>query len=279
MRVAILILGVALVAAACERAAGDVLDGVGLVPPSQPASTPGSRRWPNEPPAFVPVTDQPWDRIVPPDQWSYLRRSSSKDDEIVRDTSAPFSPPDVLKIVFTTDMKRDHEPSVHWVGLARPTEIYTGWWMSTSANWSCSAAGCGKIAFLFPDDDNGAGVIYSNLAGVTGSHYVNVATTWPSTGYRFWDPNVTKTPVYDAGWYRVEWYVKWESRAGAGDGIIRWWVNGILNGDYRDVPFPAIRGFVEFQHAPTRQVPPPAEQYMYIDHTYVSTPLTEGGGS
>jgi hypothetical protein len=292
MRSAILILGVVLIAAACEQVAGD-------------ASTPVSRRWPNEPSGFVKVTDQPWDRIVQPDtsaqqpldrlvkraggvlssepvrpdDWSYRRRSSSKDDEIVRDTPAPFSPPDVLKIVFTTDMKRDHEPSVHWAGLARPTEIYTGWWMRTSPNWSCSAAGCGKIAFLFPDDDNGSGVTYTNLAGVNGSHYVNVATTWPSTGYRFWEPNMTKTPVYDDRWYRVEWYVKWDSRAGAGDGIIRWWVNGILNGDYRNVPFPAIRGFVEFQHAPTRQVPPPAEQYMYIDHTYISTPLAEGGGS
>ena len=57
---------------------------------------------------------------------------------------------------------------------------------------------------------------------------------------------------------------------GANDGIIRWWVNGVLNGDYRNVPYPAIRGFVEFQHAPTLQNPPPAEQYMYIDHTHVS---------
>ena len=121
-----------------------------------------------------------------------------------------------------------------------------------------SAAGCGKITFLLPDAKNGVGVTYSNLAGVTGSHYINIATTWPSTGYRFWDPNVTRTPVYDDRWYRVEWYARWDTRPGANDGMIRWWVNGALNGDYDNVPFPAIRGFIEFQHAPTRQAPPPS---------------------
>ena len=200
--------------------------------------------------------------------WSYLRRSSSKDDDIVKDAGAPSSPPNALRIVFTTDMQRDHEPSVHFISLPKVTEIYAGWWMKLSPNWTCSPAGCGKITFLFPESANG-GVIYSNLAGTNGSHYVDVATTWQSTGYKFWQPNVTQTRVDNDRWYQVEWYVKWASHADATDGIVRWWVNGELNGDYRNVPFPAIRGFVEFQHASTRQDPPPTEQYMYIDHTYV----------
>ena len=114
---------------------------------------------------------------------------------------------------------------------------------------------------------------YSNLADAgNGQHYVNIATTWPSTGYKFWNPNVAKTIVNKNEWFRVEWYVKWESSPGAGDGILRWWVNGVLNGDYRNVPFPAIAGFLEFQHAPTLQNVPSVEQYMYIDHTRVRIP-------
>ena len=255
-------------------------------------------RWPHEPNRFVTLTDQPWDRIVmptaasgvarlvakahavlfdAPDQeggWRYLRRSSSKDDEIVADATAPASPPGVLRITFTTDMQRDHEPSVHFVGLPRVAEVYSGWWMKLSPNWTCSPAGCGKITFLLPDSAN-AGVIYSNLAGRDGTHYVNVATTWPSTGYKFWPNNVTQTRVDDDRWYRVEWYVKWASAPDVADGIIRWWVDGELNGDHRSVPFPAVPGFLEFQHASTRQNPPPTEQYMYIDHTYVSVPVQQ----
>jgi hypothetical protein len=36
------------------------------------------------------------------------------------------------------------------------------------------------------------------------------------------------------------------------------------------VHYPSERFFVEFQHAPTIEIAPPAEQYMYIDHTRVS---------
>jgi hypothetical protein len=46
-------------------------------------------------------------------------------------------------------------------------------------------------------------------------------------------------------------------------------VNGTLNGDYRDVRYPACC-FLQFEFAPTLQKPPLAEQYMYIDHAYVS---------
>jgi len=228
--------------------------------------------WPNDPPAFRTISDQQWD-LLNGNGWNFLRRTGSKDPDIVADATAPFSAVNALRMIFTTDMQRDSEPSVHWIGLSRPREVYSGWWMKVSANWTCSPAGCGKITFLFPDWNNGAGVTYSNLANAgNNQHYVNIATTWPSTGYKFWEPNVTKTIVNKNEWFRVEWYVKWESSPGAGDGIIRWWVNGVLNGDYRNVPFPAIAGFLEFQHAPTLQNVPSVEQYMYIDHTRVRTP-------
>jgi hypothetical protein len=228
--------------------------------------------WPNDPPSFRTITDQQWD-LLNGNGWNFLRRTASRNPDVVADPTAPFSAVNALRMIFTTDMQRDSEPSVHWIGLARPREVYSGWWMKVSPNWACSPAGCGKITFLFPDHANGAGVTYSNLADAgNGQHYVNIATTWPATGYRFWEPNVTRTIVSKAQWFRVEWYVKWESSPGAGDGIIRWWVNGVLNGDYHNVPFPTIAGFLEFQHAPTLQNVPSAEQYMYIDHTRVRTP-------
>jgi hypothetical protein len=223
----------------------------------------------DQPDGLAPFNAQPWNAMTA-NRWNYLRRTSSKDDAIVADATAPFSPPSVLRIVFTRDMKRDHEPSVHFTGLPKAKEVYAVWWMKLSPNWTCSPAGCGKIAFLFSDEANGAGITYSNLAGADGSHYINIATTWPAHGYKFWEPNVATTPVYDDQWYRIAWYERWASGPDAADGIIRWWVNDVLNGDYRSVRFPLIPGFIEFQYAPTRQNPPPTEQYMYVDHTCIS---------
>ena len=49
----------------------------------------------------------------------------------------------------------------------------------------------------------------------------------------------------------------------AADGVIRWWVDGVLNGNHFDVRFPpAGQGFQQFEFAPTVQIPAPAEQYM-----------------
>jgi hypothetical protein len=84
-------------------------------------------------------------------------------------------------------------------------------------------------------------------------------------------PNVTTTNIYPGEWHRIEFYYKWETTPGvSGDGIIRWWVDGTLNGNHVNVTYPNSAGFIEFQYAPTLQLPPPAEQYMYIDHTHVS---------
>ena len=38
---------------------------------------------------------------------------------------------------------------------------------------------------------------------------------------------------------------------GRGDGIIRWWMDGVLVGDYTNVKFPNDNGFVEYQISPT----------------------------
>ena len=38
---------------------------------------------------------------------------------------------------------------------------------------------------------------------------------------------------------------------GAGDGVIRWWLDGALVGDYTKVRYPHDTGFIEYQISPT----------------------------
>jgi len=261
--------------------------------------------WPNEPTGFVPFNDQPWDRLARPDvraggyvgralerlrgsfsgtreqreEWGYLRRTSSKDATITTDASAPFSPSNVLQIVYTPDMLPDSEPSVHWIRLPWVQEVYTGWWIKLSPNWISNPAGGGKITFLFAE--NGAGQVYTNYyhpsddGTVPGPPYrIGANTEWAPYGQRVWLPNVATTWIRPGEWHRMEFYYRWETTPGVSkDGIIRWWVDDKLNGDYTDVHYPPASrtGFQEFQFAPTVQFVGPAERYMYIDHTYVST--------
>jgi len=222
--------------------------------------------------------DQPWD-LLTGSSWNWLRRASSLNPGIAVDASAPFSPLNELQMVFTPDMGSDNEPSVHWIALPGLKEIYTGWWGKLSSNWTASPAGAGKIGFLFT---NGAGQVYTGYyhkGGDVASGWVNgppyrigVNTEWAPYGQAVWLPNATTTFINPGEWHRIEVYYRWETVPGSsGDGIIRWWVDGVLNGNYTNLHYPAS-SFTEFQYAPTLQNPPPATQYMYVDHTHVSIP-------
>ena len=259
--------GVHTLAAVARDAAGNKTTAVSV---TVTVSGVGSTTWPNEPAGLTLLNDQPWD-LMTGLSWNYLRRSSSKDDSIVADSAAPFSPANNLRIVFTPSMARDSEPSVHWLSVPGIKEVYTAWWMKLSPNWECSPAGCGKVTFLFT---NGAGQVYTGVyhsAGSTSAPYrIAVNTEWAPYGQQIWYPNATTTPVNPGQWHRVEVYYRWETTpGGSSDGIIRFWVDGVLNGNYTNVHYPAS-SFVEFQFAPTLQNPPSAEQYMFIDHTRVS---------
>lgn len=242
-----------------------------LDPDSEPAAKaahqPSLR---HEPPRFTPLSDQPWNTLTG-NGWSYLRRASSEDDDIVVDDTAPISPQRVLRIVFTPDMGKDREPSVHWMRLPNAEELYSAWSIRLSTNWTPSPAGGGKMTFLHVQPD-GLGQVYSGVFGSKAPHHVSINTEWEPYGQKIWDPNVTTTAIEYGRWYVIEWYAKWPA-AGSTEGTFRWWVNGTLNGDYDHVAFPLGGiGFAQFEFAPTLQNAPPADQYMYVDHTYVSIP-------
>ncbi len=200
--------------------------------------------------------------------WFYALRTSTENDDIVQDATAPRSPLNVLRIHFPPTMTANSEPSVHWMTLPTPKAIYTTWWIKLSPNWVPSPAGGGKITFLH----TATGQVYTGFFGSTAPHHLSVNTEWSPYGQVIWDPNVTTTPLVYGQWYHMEWYMQWESAPGACDGIMRWWVDGVLNGDYPKTCYPNDGGFTQFEFAPTLQNPPPATQYMYVDHTYVSTP-------
>ena len=220
-------------------------------------------------PGVARAVSQPW-RQIGHDGWQYLRRGSSIDDDIVQDATAPVSAPEVLRIVFTPDMGRDREPSVHWISLPDVRDVYARWWIKLSPNWSPSPAGGGKIAFLHAAP-SGMGQVYTSLHGSAAPHRMVINTEWAPYGQKIWEPNVTRTPIVYGRWYRMEWHMKWPPRGSQSGGTLRCWVDDVLNGEYRDVTFPAGgSGFHQFEFAPTLQNPPRAVQYMFIDHTHIN---------
>ena len=274
-----ILLSLLVVVAACERAEPPVAPA-----PVPPPVTPGAAL--NEPVGFQTLSDQSWSCPSPfadtiaCNGWGYAPRSSTKPDDVIADGTAPYSAADVLRIVFTPDMGSNMEPSVHWLGLPSVKTVYTAWWIRLSPNWVDSPWAAGAMTALFAD---GQDQIYTALfhpcawPDVCGPeaygppYKIGASTEWALEEQQVRYPNVTTTWINPGEWHRVEFYYQWSTSALVDDGIIRWWVDGTLNGDYRDVHYPA-GSFSELQFAPTLQDPPPAEQYMYIDHTRVSVP-------
>jgi len=194
-------------------------------------TTGGAGPWPNEPAGFQPFNDQPWTCASPLtygqlcNEWNYLQRSGTRGADITTDASAPFSPSNVLRIIFPTDMAPNAEPGVNWIVLPATREIYTAWWIKLSPNWTASPAGAGKITFL--RDDGGAQVYtgYYHQGGdpingwVPGPPYrIGLNPQWAPYGEP-WLPNVQTTYINPGEWRRIEVYYKWETNPGvSGDG-------------------------------------------------------------
>src|SRR6266568_9470709 len=176
-------------------------------PSSATQAVPGHTDAEHEPEGLVPLNDQPWNGLTA-NGWQYLRRTSSKDADIVSDATAPFSPPHVLRIIFTPSMSPDSEPTVHWIGLSRPREVYTSWRLKLYANWTPSPAGAGKMTFLHTWPD-GQGQVYMSLIDPRAPHRVIVNTEWGPYGQKIWQPNVAASEVSYDRWYAFAWYVKW----------------------------------------------------------------------
>ena len=118
---------------------------------------------------------------------------------------------------------------------------------------------------------NGQGQVYAALFGSSAPHRLSINTEWAPYGQHVWDPNAITTGIGYGRWHRIEWHVKWASAPDKADGVLRWWVDGVLNGAYTGVRFPSEGiGFHQFEFATTVQNPPPHEQYMYVDHSYIS---------
>ena len=220
------------------------------------------------------INRQPWDDLTGAG-WSWMRRTSAQDPAIVQDPTAPVSPTNVLQIAFTPDMPFGTEPSVHWIELPAITEIHTSWWQKLSANWTCELnEWCTHLSYLFAQNTDGqvyTGLFHPSDEQLGPPYRVGANTEWAPYPTNRILPNIETTWVNPGEWHQLSFYYKWETIPGSGDGIIRWWVDGVLNGEYTNVHYPQTRGFVEFQIGPTFGTPP-EDQYLFLDHTLVKYP-------
>lgn len=200
--------------------------------------------WAHEPAGLSTLTDHAWTDLA---SGGWNRRPSG-DDRVVADPTAPAAPATALEYVFPVGFPGGTAPATHYFPVSGRTELFIGLEFEVSQPWQGHASFINKVQFLYTRSSDVAMVMYG---GKTGPYELRVMPQWPENHSTWLTPNVTKDPVTLGGWHRLEWQLKYESAYGAGDGIIRWWLDGALVGDYANVRYPNDGGFTEYQISPT----------------------------
>jgi hypothetical protein len=233
------------------------------------AAAPSGRQtgvWAAEPPGLSVLTDRSWTALTG-DGWN---RRESQDDRIVADQTAPLSQGSALEYIYPAGFAGGAAPATHFHALGGRKEIFVGLEFEVSNPWQGHASLVNKIQFLLTSN---ADVMMAMYGPPGGPYQLRVIPQWRENGDAWLVPNASDPPVTLGRWHRAEWYVKYESVPGAGDGIVRWWMDGALVGDYARVRFPDDNGFVEYQISPTwggvgdRKT---QADFMRFDRSYIS---------
>lgn len=249
-----------IVTAACERSVSGPPDG-----------NPDSVAWPHEPAGFVTLTDEPFDALDQNGWFSAQRQTFNGSGlSLTADAGAPLSPSGVLQFKYARGFQGGSEPGVaFYVPPAPVRETYFAFWWKPSNPWQNHETDINTIADLFAET---TGVIFIQIDG--SNNTVDVVPEFVGDT-RILTPNVRATPLVLGAWHKIEWYVKYSTTGISRNGVTRWWLDGVLQGEYTDLQMPPDAGFVEYDFSPTWGGAGGVKtqtDFFWIDHVYISTP-------
>lgn len=225
---------------------------------------PGTGPWPNEPSAYTVLSDQPWDLLT---SLSWILQFGVA--TIGLDLAAPLSPPNVLTEVYAAGFQGGTAPGTETYGVGSVHALYVGQWWKASNPWQGHNSNVNKIQFVFLGDGSDMPMVMYGSPG--GPYELRVIPQFAGQSSNWLTPNVNHVPVQLGTWHRIEWLVVEQTQTNPPNGIIRWWLDGQLIGDYNNVLFPAP--ITEFKISPTwggvTDVKTETD-YFWFDHTHLS---------
>ena len=234
-------------------------------------SGPRDVAWLHQPPGFRVMVDEPFDALDE-NGWQGAQRQTTNGSglSLEVDAAAPFSPSGVLSFKYASGFQGGSEPGVKYYAPPAPVrETYFGFWWKASNPWEDHPSHVNTIADLFAET---SGVIFIQLDG--SNNTIDVVPEFDNDT-RILTANVQATPVVLGTWHKIEWYLKYSSSASGRDGVTRWWLDGVLQGEYTNLQMPEDAGFVEYDFSPTWGGAGGVKtqtDFFWIDHAYISTP-------
>jgi cysteine-rich repeat protein len=264
---------------------------------------------PNEPSGFTVIFDQPWNELPNGDAAGWGYSGSSSNFALGSDSNAPESRPSVLVGTYPTTHNTtsgytpfDLEKVINdWNhnGLAgEATEVYFTWRQKLSANWQSHRSGNKVMLFwgqIGPSDTDGGPAYYTGQStvppvplGSSFQDHVDARMVFQvhtqgihgnaSHGH---GPNVGSywnAEVFRDVWQQLEVHLSQGSAPGSNDGFIRFWVDGVLVGDYpnqlmvgedQDMGFGSLYEFSPY-YGGGESDPITEDMTISVDHIYAS---------
>lgn len=209
--------------------------------------------------------------------------------EVASDSSAPLSPSGVLK----STLRAGNSAGGMQLNFATPKpnnrEMFMGIIWRTNPEFQ-GRPNSNKLFFLRGPQANGVW-IFGNSALVNGSAPLIFGH---NTGGGLLDnshacsadlgllcfPNVGPGLLTRGVWTKIEAYVKSSTTNTSRDGIVRWWINGVLVGNYTNLNYGGTAGINEWVWSETWDGGvnplPTVDWNHFIDHLHISIP---NGGS
>ncbi|HYK11349.1 MAG TPA: Ig-like domain-containing protein [Gemmatimonadales bacterium] len=201
--------------------------------------------WTNEPSGFTTIDDWGFDALNG-SGWTTIWNDAGN-GSIIADASAPASAPSVFQVMYPVGFAGGSAPATMYYDHPAAKEVFTGFWWKPSSGWQNHSSNVNKILFWFTG--NSSNSIDIQMYGPAPYH-LHVVQEYPSGSIRY-QPNVNSTTVTLGQWHKVEWYMKYATTATSGDGIVMWWIDGVLQGSYSNIQTPDDAGFTEWKLSPT----------------------------
>lgn len=252
------------------------------------APTPGgsfSKGWSNEPTGFKNLLDCPMNNLS-----DCGIKDIYNSSQLVSDSTAPISSSSVLKSTLYPG-KATGGSQLNYFHPKNAREVFVGLMWRTNAEWQGRNV-CNKMFFVRGPNSNGV-FCFGNYAPVNGANPLvfftndgvvdNSHTCSLDLGLVCF-PNITAGIMHVGQWTKIETYIKASTTNTSRDGIVRWWINGQLAGNYTNINY-GSKGFDEWVWTETWDgcgvngaLPCDLSHKNtvnwehYIDHLYISTP-------
>jgi hypothetical protein len=262
--------GTSQITATSEGMVGGALLTVEAAPPPPPAGS-------NEPSGMNAISDRPFNAI---DEMGWSDGGGTY-GKIIADATAPKSPSNVLQIKLPAGFGEGGGPFSGELQLpVSYRTVYVSYWAKYSSNWYGPSSNINKTFYLYTSTGDPA-IVFDMDCHANGPMETQVAGqdilkggVGGDVANPFWTPNLASGVVTRGQWHHIE-FVAVGNTAGNADGSIDWYLNGVHVGSYKGIQFQSGNTVWNLLHytllyTGNNNANPPADQYNYWDHIYLS---------